>query len=99
MDRETERLVWYVLGATRGGPMRMRILSNIMEKPQNKNSLARILNVNYRTIEHHVEILLENAFIIEEGEGYGRIYFPSAVIEHGFGEIVEMLKRKGIGYD
>jgi DNA-binding transcriptional ArsR family regulator len=94
LDRETERIVWYILGATRGGPMRMRILGKLMDQPCNKNSLANELKVNYRTVEHHLDILLKNGFVLEEGDGYGRIYFPSQKIEAHYVEIVEMMKKR-----
>ncbi|MGP6239192.1 ArsR/SmtB family transcription factor [Cuniculiplasma sp. SKW4] len=96
MDRETERIVWYVLGATRGGPMRFRILRKIMNEPANRHSIANDIGVNYRTVEHHLDILLKNGFVIEEGEGYGKIYFPSQKIEKFFVEIEEMMRRKGL---
>ena len=96
MDRETERLVWYILGATRGGPMRMRIMEKLINRPQNMNSLARELDVNYRTVEHHINILIKSEMVVGEGEGYGKIYFPSAMVEKIYDEIVAMMKRRGM---
>jgi predicted transcriptional regulator len=96
LDRETERIVWYLLGATRGGPMRFKILKKIMSTPGNRNSIANSLGVNYRTVQHHLDILLKNGFIMEEGAGYGKTYFPSPKIENNFMEIQELMRKKGL---
>ncbi len=96
MDRNTERLIWYILGATRGGPMRLSILKILKENPSNAHKISEILSVNYRTVEHHVKVLLENGLIVQEGNGYGKVYFLSPRIEDEFDLIEEFLKRKGV---
>lgn len=62
---------------SRGGPMRAKILKLLSERPMNAHQLAEALGVNYRTITHHLNVLLENGLIVAEGPKYGTPYFPS----------------------
>lgn len=57
--------------------MRARILKLLSEKPMNAHQLAELLGVNYRTIMHHLSILMENGLVVAEGPKYGTLYFPS----------------------
>ena len=61
--------------------MRLAIMEKLIEKPANANQLAKELQVNYRTILHHVEILEKNGLIRSEGPKYGALYFVSDMIE------------------
>lgn len=74
------RLVWWLLKATRGGDMRTKIMKSIMDEPKNANRIRRELGVNYRTIEHHLKVLADNTLVMSQGDRYGKIYFlsPSA---------------------
>ena len=70
----------------------MRIIEKLISRPQNMNSLARELA---RGI---ADQLGKEAIInkVVEGEGYGKIYFPSALVEKIYDEIVAMMKRRGM---
>ena len=60
---------------TRGGPNRIRILETLSQRPYNANQLAEILSMDYKTIRHHLEILLENSLVIMSKEKrYGELY-------------------------
>lgn len=68
---------------SRGGPTRAKILRLLAERPMNAHQLAEALGVNYRTVTHHLNVLLENGLIVAEGPKYGTLYFPSKTfIEH-----------------
>ncbi|MCX8200728.1 MAG: winged helix-turn-helix domain-containing protein [Candidatus Caldarchaeum sp.] len=67
-DRPLRRLFWWVLSGTRGGPTRLLILMKLRDGPANANRIAASLRLNYKTIQHHLEILLENRFV-EADEG------------------------------
>ncbi|MGC8614868.1 MAG: hypothetical protein ACP5UU_03535 [Thermoprotei archaeon] len=43
--------------------------------------MAKELNVNYRTVLHHLEILEKNGLIRSEGPKYGALYFVSDIVE------------------
>ncbi|QIQ75998.1 winged helix-turn-helix transcriptional regulator [Halogeometricum borinquense] len=47
----------------------------LSDRPMNANQLATELNVGYRTIRHHIE-LLEEHDVVEGGDNdYGKLYF------------------------
>jgi len=61
----------------------------------NANQLCQKLEVDYRTIRHHLEILEKNGLVSGLGPKYGRMYFLSADFEEVYSNFEEILK--GIG--
>jgi len=90
LDRDLERTLWYVLGGARGGHNRARIILTLNNRPRNLNQLAEDLNVDYRTIMHHMHVLQENSLVVSEGNGYGAVYFLSPRLEAGLGSFREI---------
>ena len=68
---------WFLIGATRGGPMRARIMGMLIERPLNTNQLAGRLSVDYKTAVHHLEVLKKNAWVTSGKENYGELFFPT----------------------
>lgn len=64
----------FLLTATRGGPMRARILGKLLEKPLNPNMLAQDLGVDYKTITHHLDVLRKNNLVTGSGQKYAELY-------------------------
>ena len=87
---DLRRLLWYLLGATRGGQTRARLIFELKAKPGNLNQLAKRLDVEYRTVQHHIEVLKKNALVDSTGEHYGLTYFINPWLEAHF-EIFENL--------
>jgi DNA-binding transcriptional ArsR family regulator len=72
-----EAALWYVLTGTRGGQNRVRILQTVDDRPQNANQLAETLDLDYKTVRHHLDVLLENDIVQRSGDDYGAVYLPS----------------------
>lgn len=70
-------VLWYVLTSTRGGPNRIRILHALHEQPRNVHQLAEELDLNYKTVCHHLNILMNNNILMKSGDSYGAVYLPS----------------------
>jgi predicted transcriptional regulator len=85
-------LGWLVAG-TRGGLTRAKIIIALKEAPQNANQLANLLNMDYRTIRHHLRILEKNRLIVSAGEGYGTTYFLSSVMDENYALFEEIVKK------
>jgi DNA-binding transcriptional ArsR family regulator len=78
MDRRTmEGTLWHVLAGTEGGPNRARIIRAIDERPRNANQLADALDLDYKTVRHHLDVLREKNLVRRSGDEYGAIYLPS----------------------
>ncbi len=56
-----EAVLWYVLTGTRGGENRVRILKTVEEQPRNANQLAETLDLDYKTVRHHLDVLRTTA--------------------------------------
>lgn len=80
MDAKT-RLLYWLLSATKGGPTRIKILHTLSRKPLNMRQLALDVGMDYKTVQGHIEMLLENNILDQQGKGYGRIYFISPEYE------------------
>lgn len=72
-----EKVLWYVLAGTRGGINRARLLRAIDDRPRNPNQLAEELDLNYDTVRHHLDVLVENDVVESSGDEYGAIYLPT----------------------
>lgn len=81
-----KRLLWHLLGATRGGPLRIRLLSLLQERPSNANQLAIALGVDYKTVQHHLRVLRENQLAEPGGDGYGATWFLGALAQSELAE-------------
>ncbi len=95
---ETKSLLWYLFVGTKGGRTRVRIISQLRNKPSNKNQLAKDLGMDYKGIEHHMKNLVKNNLVTKVGSNYGATYFVSQLFEEGeavFDEILLRLAKHG----
>jgi predicted transcriptional regulator len=92
-DPELRRLLWYLLGGTRGGESRTKIIIALKERPSNLNQLATKLGVQYRLIQHHIEVLKRNSLVTAAGERYGMTYFLAPWLESHFDVFEEVARR------
>lgn len=72
-----EGVLWYVLASSRGGPTRVRILRALAERPRNANQLATDLGLDYTTIRHHLDVLMENNVVERSDNEYAAVYLPT----------------------
>lgn len=73
-----EAALWYVLTGTRGGANRVRLLRALDDRPRNANQLAEDLDLDYKTIRHHLDVLVENDVVKSSGDDYGAVYLPTS---------------------
>ncbi len=83
----------YLILGQQGGQNRINILELLKDRSYNQNQLANILDLNYRTIKHHVEVLMDYDLIESSGEGYGQVYFLSPKPENNY-QFLEDIKVK-----
>jgi len=94
-SRSLAHLLQWLIAGTRGGVNRARIIAAVHEAPQNANQLTGLLEVDYRTVRHHLDILEKNGLIISIGERYGKMYFPSLELEENYDLFEEIWIRIG----
>jgi len=93
-----EAVLWYVLTGTRGGKNRVRLLRTLDERPRNANQLADDLDLDYKTVRHHLDVLVENDVVKSSGDSYGAVYLPSDRVKHHW-ETVETIAEQVDGGD
>ncbi len=96
IDPHARRLLWFVFAGSRGGLNRLRIITALKEKPQNTNQLANELGLDYKAIQHHINVLKKNNLISKEGEKYGITFFISTFLQvnmETFDEIANKLEK------
>ena len=91
----TKRLLWWLLAGTRGGVNRARIILALHDFPSNANQLAEQLSLDYKTVRHHLDVLVQHKVLIPQGEGYGIVYFVSEDIENNFSDFEQIWERIG----
>jgi len=64
-----KNLIWYLFAGTRGGETRVLIVTSLKKKPMNANQLSSALHLDYKTIQHHIRILLDNQIISAVNKG------------------------------
>ena len=70
-----DKVLWYLIAGTRGGPNRARILRELATRPRNAHQLADTLDLEYNTVRYHIDMLLDHG-VVEAGEqDYGKPYF------------------------
>ncbi len=93
MDDLKKTLAFLLLGQT-GGKNRYRIIELLKERPYNINQISNELDLNYRTVKHHIEVMMENGLLKTSGAGdYGGVYFLSQRLENNLEVYEEVVKN------
>ena len=90
-----EAVLWYVLTGTRGGSNRIRILRALDERPRNANQLADDLDLDYKTVRHHLDVLEENDILTNSGDDYGAVYLPTDQARHNWDTVEKIIHTTG----
>ena len=87
-----EAVLWYVLTGTWGGANRVRVLRALNDRPRNANQLAESLDLDYKTVRHHLDVLCENDVLTDSGDNYGAVYLPTEQARHHWDTIERIIK-------
>ena len=96
-DPYAKRLLWYLFAGSRGGENRIRIIDLLKARPYNTNQLAQELDLDYKAVQHHINVLEKNNIISKTGEKYGVLYFISNYLEtnmEAFNEVRSKIKLR-----
>ncbi len=79
-----KKILWWLIAGTTGGVNRARIINVLHQRPYNAHKLAERLDLDYKTIRHHIKVLEDNNVITASGEKYGNMYFLSTQMEKNY---------------
>lgn len=92
-DQDIIRLLWFLFAGTRGGDNRIKILDLLIKNPLNINKISEKLQLDYKTIQHHMRILEKNNLITKMGDKYGILYFISNYLEKNIESYYNIKKK------
>lgn len=99
MSRTVSNLLWWIIAGTKGGRTRAKIILALKERPSSASQLSNLLELDYKTIRYHLDLLTENELLTTGGKKYGRMYFISPKLESNYSVFLEIWKKisKGKG--
>ncbi|MFB5612348.1 MAG: ArsR/SmtB family transcription factor [Nitrosarchaeum sp.] len=80
-DKQTSKLLFYLFTSTRGGYTRLRIIIQLLQRSYNTHQLAQELELDYKAVQHHMQVLEKNNMVLKIGEKYGAIFHISPFLE------------------
>ena len=89
------RTLMMQIAATRGGPVRLKILMTLENKPYNINEISQKLSLDYKTVQHHVRVLEKSGLISSVGKRYANAYTLSPLIIAHKDVLKEILANMG----
>ncbi|MBZ2166417.1 ArsR/SmtB family transcription factor [Methanobacterium spitsbergense] len=90
-----KRILWYLIAGSRGGTNRARIIEALHDRPYNVNQLSLELDLDYKTIQHHIKILKDhNILVNSSGEKkYGEMIFLTNRMEENYPIFLEIQSK------
>ncbi|MEK0321964.1 MAG: winged helix-turn-helix domain-containing protein [Nitrosopumilus sp.] len=92
-NKQTRKLLLYLFTSTRGGFTRLRIIIHLLNQPYNTHQLAKILNLDYKAVQHHMKVLEKNNMVSKIGEKYGAIFHLSNFLEINIDALIEAIDK------
>ena len=93
IDKHMEKAFSSVFTGMSGRYTRLRIICSITENPMNTLEISKKLNLDYKTIQHSINVLEKNNFIVREGTGYGDVFFPSEMITSNLPTLYAVIRK------
>ncbi len=91
-----EKILWWLIGGTRGGKNRLKIIDLLDEKPSNLNQMSNELDLDYKTVQHHIKLMEEHNIVMAAGENYGKNYFLTEQMEQNMAKLDKIKEKAGI---
>ena len=88
-------ILWSIIAGTRGGVNRAKILNLVKDTPMNANKIATVLNLDHKTVMHHVKILSKNELVIKAKKEYGAEYQLTQIMKENQDALEEIMQKIG----
>lgn len=95
-EREAYVNLYWLLGGSKGGPTRLKILIEIKRNPMNPNQISRRLGLGYKTAMYHLNILEKSGLIKRLNNRYGAPYYTTEVVDANWAKIIKLASKLGI---
>ena len=88
-------ILWSIIAGTRGGINRAKILNLVKDTPMNANKIATVLNLDHKTVIHHVKILAKNELVAKAEKDYGAEYHLTQIMKENQSTLEEIMSKIG----
>ena len=88
-------ILWSIIAGTRGGINRAKILNLVKDTPMNANKIATVLNLDHKTVIHHVKILTKNELVTKAKKDYGAEYHLTEIMKDNQSVLEEIMVKIG----
>ena len=88
-------ILWSIIAGTRGGANRAKILNLIRDTPLNANKIATVLNLDHKTVVHHVKVLAKNNLVVKADKSYSAEFELSQIMKENQSALKEIMKKIG----
>lgn len=88
-------ILWSIIAGTRGGINRAKILNLVKDTPMNANKIATVLNLDHKTVIHHVKILSKNELVLKDEKEYGAEYHLTEIMKDNQSVLEEIMTKIG----
>ena len=92
-DRRFKMILWSIIGGTRGGVNRAKILNTISKTPMNANKIATVLNLDHKTVIHHVKILSKNNLVVKAEKNYAAEFELTKIMKDNQNVLEEIIQK------
>ena len=94
-DPRFKMILWSIIAGTRGGINRIKILNLIKDTPLNANRIATVLELDHKTVIHHIIILSKNKLITKDDKKYGATYKLTSIMKDNQNALEEIVEKIG----
>ena len=95
IDPRFKMILWSIIAGTRGGVNRAKILNLIRETPLNAHKISTTLNLDHKTVAHHIKILTKNGLVKKAEKDYGAEYQLSDIMRKNQNTLEDIMQKIG----
>lgn len=86
-------IINYIFTGMKGGMNRVEIIKILSKNKLNANQIKEKTGLDYKTVQHHIRLLLKNRFIVASGQKYGAVYSITEEFKENFNLFKEILAK------
>jgi DNA-binding transcriptional ArsR family regulator len=94
-DPRFKMILWLFVAGTRGGANRARILNLVKDTPMNAHKISKSLDLDHKTVAHHLKILSKNDLVEKSEKTYGAEYQLSQIMNKNQNVLEEIMEKIG----